>query len=545
MAETLIFPEQTLEGVIPDSGIWYWDAEPAPLALTTGETYRVVLDGVPHELVCVDEEGAAVLAHYVLDESSGDPEDGSFAIQYGSPELMGNEGGAVVAVVFDSAEELTHTLALYQVSPEILLGDHTAADLAHTRPDRLRVRTSEGGTTEYVHERLVPVLLEEEIFEPDFSGGDYAINLPAGMALQSAVITKPEALLPENIREGVSIAGIDGTASIPETVETTVELDFSGGDMTVTPDSGKAFSSVSIPKPANLVPELIAVGTNIAGIVGTMPLGGGGATQVVFGKFTPTGAAATIFHNMGTVPFFAGVFANESVSDGLIFAHGFSAAMYDEGYSGYAYSTALQVAPLVERALDSAETNDVGLLTNANKMTMSVGSASGFIKLDTSVEYVWFAVGTGESLEVVEYQPSLTGFVRQAGTINTTSGNYLQTEYIELDGADWIEYNSYVMNTTNMATWALFDADKKWLVSSDDEDGTDYYHVDLGGGEIDAGFVHRTLSVAELLASYPTAAYVVMSTCVHANYEIVENSAGVNVGWSSDDAYIRLYKAAE
>ena len=56
-------------------------------------------------------------------------------------------------------------------------------------------------------------------------------------------------------------------------VETTVDLDFSGGAMEVNPESEELFSKVNIPVPENLNPENIAEGVNIAGIVGTRKSG--------------------------------------------------------------------------------------------------------------------------------------------------------------------------------------------------------------------------------------------------------------------------------
>lgn len=59
-----------------------------------------------------------------------------------------------------------------------------------------------------------------------------------------------------------------------EAQEKTVELDFSEGDMVLTPDEGTLWNQVNIPIPANLLPENIAKDVDIGGIVGT--LGGNG-----------------------------------------------------------------------------------------------------------------------------------------------------------------------------------------------------------------------------------------------------------------------------
>lgn len=70
-----------------------------------------------------------------------------------------------------------------------------------------------------------------------------------------------------------------------EEVETSVALDFSGGDMEVTPNEGEAFSKVTIPQPETLVAENIAEGVTVAGIEGTHSGGGGSVEGVHFVTF--------------------------------------------------------------------------------------------------------------------------------------------------------------------------------------------------------------------------------------------------------------------
>lgn len=111
--EVEIFPEQELT-FTGSSGTYTLESAPALFVLVEGETYRVVLDGTEHELVCaLDYYGALVLSHYVLNES-GEPTDGTFVIMYGSAEVTGTEGGATAVSVFDSSNTATHTLGIYQ-----------------------------------------------------------------------------------------------------------------------------------------------------------------------------------------------------------------------------------------------------------------------------------------------------------------------------------------------------------------------------------------------------------------------------------------------
>lgn len=57
----------------------------------------------------------------------------------------------------------------------------------------------------------VPTLLENMEVPLDFSNGDMRIEAPNGTAVKSAIIQKPETLVPENIAKDVVIAGIVGT----------------------------------------------------------------------------------------------------------------------------------------------------------------------------------------------------------------------------------------------------------------------------------------------------------------------------------------------
>lgn len=143
--------------------------------------------------------------------------------------------------------------------------------------------------------------------------------------------------------------------------------------------------------------------------------------------------------------------------------------------------------------------------------------------------------------------PDIAGFIRIGGTIST-SANYLRTDYLPLAGKSTIEYNAYVSSGTGMATWALFDSDKNWLASSDDVNGTDYYNTPDEGNALSYGYLHRSMSVSELLEAYPDAAYIVLSTYVASYLETSYMSSGgeiVNIGWSSGTAYITLSQGSD
>ena len=137
------------------------------------------------------------------------------------------------------------------------------------------------------------------------------------------------------------------------------------------------------------------------------------------------------------------------------------------------------------------------------------------------------------------YTPNIAGFIRENGTISTST-NYLRTDYLSLSGRKTVEYKSFILANSGMASWAIFDANKTWIASSGDVDGDDYYHASESGGSLPYGYKHGTLSVEDLLAEHTTAAYIVLSTCVNEAYKFINDANGVNIGWSSEDAYITL-----
>lgn len=126
-------------------------------------------------------------------------------------------------------------------------------------------------------------VLENLPISLDFTNGNQTITAPDGYVVKSATIEKPSDLIAENIRKDKNIAGVVGTMEMPEIVENVpIELDFSNGkqEQKVAAPDGYAVKSIKIQKPADLIPENIAEGVEIAGVVGTH-VGGGGAVEGV------------------------------------------------------------------------------------------------------------------------------------------------------------------------------------------------------------------------------------------------------------------------
>jgi hypothetical protein len=216
----------------------------------------------------------------------------------------------------------------------IVLQDYTEAERAYYDIDRLRVDTTDGGTKDFVASDLIPESME---------------NVP-------------------------------------------IVLDFSEGNQTIVAPEGKVIKSAIIQQPLNLRPENIAEGVDIAGIIGTLAAGGGG--KIAFGKQLGTGGVCTIVHNLGVLPDIVYVWMNVGAGGILNRALGFSTAFCNmttpsASVRGNFYQIAGGVPNFVYAGIDA---NTAGpAVHNANENTFSIGSDT----YPTSTHYylAWFAIG--------------------------------------------------------------------------------------------------------------------------------------------------------
>lgn len=90
--------------------------------------------------------------------------------------------------------------------------------------------------------------------------------------LQSKSVTANGTVTPDASYDGLSQVTVNVPATPTETK--TVEPNFSNGSEVLTPTEGKVFSSVTLTKPATLLPENIKKGVIICGIEGTYEAAG-------------------------------------------------------------------------------------------------------------------------------------------------------------------------------------------------------------------------------------------------------------------------------
>lgn len=168
----------------------------------------------------------------------------------------------------------------------------------------------------------------EEVSVGSIEGGDtHDLNLAVedltiepsaeGKVLSKVTIRKPADLAAENILAGKNIGGVVGNLVMTSGTETVIDPDFSGGNIEVTPAEGTHFSKVTVEKPDNLLPENIAEGIDIAGIIGTLVAGGGSESYQYkhkVAKAASSAAGARFSIDFGFTPDILFVQSNDAVS---------------------------------------------------------------------------------------------------------------------------------------------------------------------------------------------------------------------------------------
>lgn len=257
-------------------GTMYLHSVPQQLfSLVAGESYTVVWNGSEYNVVATEQtvEDMSFVGLGNVSIGGGTDDTGEPFYMYAiSGEAIGNETGGTVFFATE-APEVFHSIAIYQETAEeessgvnIVLYDTTGAAKTYEGIETLTTDTPEaekGATFTY------GTAVEGAEYELDMAGGDQQVKLDKGSLLKEFTLKKPDALLPENIKKGVEIAGVSGSYLI-EGIEKTVDLVMADGDQVVEAESEEVLlKKVTITKPETLVPENVAEGVEIAGIVGT------------------------------------------------------------------------------------------------------------------------------------------------------------------------------------------------------------------------------------------------------------------------------------
>lgn len=406
MAETVILAEQTISGFVST------DATPIveiQIPIVEGQQYTVVWNGVdytcesfvPPAALGVPEGvlGIGNRAMYESVASGGSPVVVEpFVISYAPASITGSVDVLEISCMEDGCSSDSHTVAIYQIVEEedpegIVLKDRNGEPVAYYGIETVTFdTTTEGKQQTYTKGTAVEGL---EIV-PDFSGGDMSVVAPGGTLVRSATIKKPEALTPENIRNGEEVGGIPGTF-IGDTEEVTLPLAMADGDMVIEPsEAGKVLSKVIVQKPETLVPENIAEGIDVAGIIGTLVAGGG--VNVAYGTFTGNKSEVTVEHSLGVVPDFVFVVAPTKVYGGnvnyLVSAYACSSAF--KSLCGIAWASAVVRAKSTSSSsYDTSWGNSIANVTSPASFIYAQETNITFGKtyVTENTDYFWLAIG--------------------------------------------------------------------------------------------------------------------------------------------------------
>lgn len=209
MALITVFETQNVTGFSLNSfyGVFVSSVSPMPFQLVAGEEYVVFWDSDSFTRTAFSFNGP----------------DGSTCIGVGNKmAYTGEDDGDPFVVVCDYTNGYTHFMAKdtnteHEVGVHIsdggnmVLKDRTGTDMEGIESVvELRVPTSGGKFQSFVGGVRTNKTLHSN--EVDFSVGDIVITPRKGEVFGTVTVPKPPALLPENILEGVTIAGVDGTA---------------------------------------------------------------------------------------------------------------------------------------------------------------------------------------------------------------------------------------------------------------------------------------------------------------------------------------------
>lgn len=272
MAETLIYESHSqMYSLMDFYGCYGMMLDPAPFSLSIGAKYKVVWGS--EEYICEAYDGSFLLSGVIyMGNTSNFGIDGDnvpFLIVYWS------NGGAIDILSINDTEQTSHSFGIYSVgnvgNKDIVIKDRDGTDMFFSGINTLRLNKSDGDTQIFSKGEAVsdvPISL-------DFTGGNQIIEAPEGTLVKSAVLLKPDDLIPSNILKGAEIGGIEGTLFVPQGQEITVDPDFSEGNIQFVPDEGTMFSKVTVNQPETLVPANIVKGVVIAGVEGIYEGSGG------------------------------------------------------------------------------------------------------------------------------------------------------------------------------------------------------------------------------------------------------------------------------
>lgn len=235
-----------------------------------------------------------------------------------------------------------------------------------------------------------------DTYDLDFAEGDIEI-LPTAdkVSMSKVTIIKPDTLVPENVRQGVTIGGVEGgLVAEAETEEVEVDLNLAGGDQEVLPsEDGLSISKVVIKKPETLVPGNIAAGKYIAGVLGT--LSAGSNVVVKTGSFTGVKTGVTVSHALGVIPdvFIAWYSASSPIAGYSYFLVAIGPTFVSKYSTPSQFVAWANSSKYLQLALLYTSIAYTGTTPFSGATTVAIKVGSSVYPLVANVKYNWIAIG--------------------------------------------------------------------------------------------------------------------------------------------------------
>ena len=190
--------------------------------------------------------------------------------------------------------------------------------------------------------------------------------------------------------KNIKIPTLDGSGqsfTFGEAIEKEVVLAMAEGDQILEAKEGELFGKVTVKKPDTLLPEYIAEGVDIGGVIGA--LAAGGSIKVAAGNIKPsTGGAVTIKHDLGAIPDAIVLFAATGANSGIKICAGIKKTFAEKfGLTNYQFVS-------YGSSFSYNSVYGIGdgkmLFSNENETEITVGNESYFFYSKST--YNWIAI---------------------------------------------------------------------------------------------------------------------------------------------------------
>ena len=265
MAVEVFLPPLSFTSEITAYGYGY--SPPGQYGLNIGSRYKVLWDNVEYSVEAIGAAdilpGSVFIGNIKPIAPPGT----------GEPFLIGTVGGGLLIVCVDEEKATQHTVTIYKEvedvdkpSFDIVLKDRDGTDVVYPATV-VWLKTNDGAVRKFVNEDSVPVPVEKNDVEVDFTQGNMEIVPDVGNVFSKVTLNRPAELIPANIPEGMYIAGVGpgeygATGEEIEEALCTFSCYVSGSKKVTTKNAGDQVISLSISLPLSSNIYSVSIGKN-------------------------------------------------------------------------------------------------------------------------------------------------------------------------------------------------------------------------------------------------------------------------------------------